>query len=308
MTRTVLVYAGGGDSTPWCEALAREVSGARVFAWPSDAAPDYAAVWAPTPAVVAAIRGARAVFLLGAGVDHLAPVMASLHGVRVVRIEDAGMADQMVEYALLATLQHQRGWHRYGEQQRAGQWVRHGARSRASVTVGVMGLGVLGGAVARALAGFGYTVRGWSRRPRAVGGVATSAGEGALGEFLAGSEVLVDVLPLTPATEGLLRRETLALLPRGATLVNMARGGHVVDGDLVALLDEGHLSHATLDVFGAEPLPEGSPLWGHPKVTVTPHVAALSLPERSAAQIAEKIARIEAGEAVTGEVDLDAGY
>jgi glyoxylate/hydroxypyruvate reductase A len=308
MTRNVLVYAGGGDPTLWCEALTRELPGMRVCPWPEEVVPDYAAVWAPTPAVVEAIRPARAVFLLGAGVDHLAPVMDSLRGVRVLRIEDAGMADQMVEYALLATLEHQRGWHRYGAQQRAGQWVRHPARSRASVTVGVLGLGVLGGAVARALADFGYTLRGWSRRPREVSGVTTYAGEGALGEFLAGCEVLIDVLPVTPATEGLLRRDTLARLPRGATLVNMARGRHVVEGDLLALLDAGHLAHATLDVFAQEPLPEGSPLWGHPKVTVTPHVAALSLPDRCAAQIAAKIARIEAGEPVTGEVDLDAGY
>lgn len=308
MSVHLLVYAGGGDPAPWCEAFARELPDAEVHAWPWRGATDYAAVWAPTPEVVAATRGARAIFLLGAGVDHLAPVMGLLRGARVVRVEDAGMADQMVEYALLATLAHQRRWHRYAEQQRTRRWERHPARARGDVSVGVMGLGVLGGAVARALADFGYAVRGWSRRPRAVPGVATCAGEGALAGFLAGCEVLVDLLPLTPATEGILRRETLSRLPRGASIVNVARGRHVAEADLVALLDEGHLSHATLDVFAEEPLPATSPLWSHPKVTLTPHVAALSLPGPCAAQVAAKVARLEAGEAISGEVDLDAGY
>lgn len=303
-----MVYAGGGDPSAWCEALAAALPGAELHPWPWSGPVDYAAVWAPTEAVVAAIRGARAVFLLGAGVDHLAPAMPRLRGVRVVRIEDAGMADQMVEYALLATLQHHRRWHVYADQQRARCWERHPARPRASLVVGVMGLGVLGGAVAAALRDFGFTVRGWTRRPRAFDGVATFAGDAELPAFLAGCAVLIDVLPLTPATAGLLRRETLSLLPRGASLVNLARGGHVVDDELRALLDEGHLAHATLDVFAGEPLAPESPWWGHPRVTVTPHVAALSLPERCAAQIAAKLARLERGEDVSGVVDLDAGY
>lgn len=308
MTLDLLVYTGGDDFGVWCAAFSRALPGVRVHPWPWTGAVDYAAVWAPTPEVVTVARRARAVFLLGAGVDHLAPVLEGFRGVPVVRVEDAGMADQMVEYVSLAVLMHQRHWHRYVRQQRQRVWERHDARHRASVGVGVMGLGVLGGAVARALARFGYTVRGWARRRREMEGVVTYAGDGELETFLAGTEVLVNVLPLTPSTENLLCWETLSRLPRGASLVNVARGRHLVETDLIALLDAGHLSHAVLDVFRDEPLPETSPLWEHPKVTLTPHVAARSLPDRCAAQIAEKIARMEAGEAVTGEVDLDAGY
>lgn len=308
MPLTLLLHAGGGDTTPWRDAFARHIPEAVVHDWPCDDVADYAAVWAPPRALFEGRAGLRAVFSLGAGVDHMLPVMEMLRGTRLLRIEDAGMADQMVEYALHGVLSHQRRMFTYAAQQRGRAWVRHPARSRASVTVGVLGLGVLGGAVARALAAFGYTVRGWSRRGAPLEGVAVYAGDAAFGDFLAGCEVLIDMLPLTPATENLLRRETLTRLPRGATLINLARGRHVVDDDLLALLDEGHLGAAVLDVFRGEPLAAEHPLWSHPRVVVTPHVAALSLPDGCAAQVAEKIRRIERGLPVTGEVDLDAGY
>jgi glyoxylate/hydroxypyruvate reductase A len=304
----IILYAGGWDVAPWREALARHVPSATVLSWPTDARADYAAVWAPPPAMFEGQRDLRAVFSLSAGVDHLAAATGALRGMSVVRIEDAGMADQMVEYVLLAALMKHRRWGTYAAQQSARRWQRHDARPRADLVAGVMGLGVLGGAVGRALADFGYTVRGWSRRARAVDGVRTFAGEGELAEFLAPCELLVDMLPLTPATESLLDRRVLSMLPRGAALVNVARGKHLVEEDLVALLDEGHLEGATLDVFRHEPLADESPLWRHPRVTVTPHVAAISVPERCVAQVAEKIARFEAGLAVTGLVDLDAMY
>ncbi len=304
----IILYAGGWDVAPWREAFARHLPSATVLSWPTDARADYAAVWAPPLAMFAEQSDLRAVFSLGAGVDHLVPVMGALRGTAVVRIEDAGMADQMIEYALLAALMKHRRWSTYAAQQTARRWQRHDARPRADLVVGVMGLGVLGGAVARALADFGYTVRGWSRRARAVEGVRAFAGEGELAAFLAPCELLVDMLPLTPSTESLLDRRVLSLLPRGAALVNVARGKHLVEEDLVALLDEGHLEGATLDVFRHEPIADESPLWRHPRVTVTPHVAAISVPERCVAQVAEKIARLEAGLAVTGLVDLDAKY
>lgn len=304
----LILYAGAWDVAPWRDALARDLPDATVLPWPTDEQADYAAVWAPPLAMFEQQRSLRAVFSLGAGVDHLVPVMPALRGTAVVRIEDAGMADQMVEYALLAALMKHRRWSTYVAQQSTRRWQRFDARPRRELVVGVMGLGVLGGAVARALADFGYTVRGWSRRARALDGVRTFAGEGELAAFLAPCELLVDMLPLTPETESLLDRRVLSMLPRGAALVNVARGKHLVEEDLVALLDEGHLDGATLDVFREEPLPDASALWRHPKVTVTPHVAAISVPDRCVAQVAEKIARFEAGLAVTGLVDLDGKY
>ena len=167
---------------------------------------------------------------------------------------------------------------------------------------------LLGGSVARAVRAFGFPVRGWSRSPRAIDGVACFSGRNALAEFLAGTRFLVCLLPLTDETQNLLCRATLSLLPRGASLVNLARGHLLVDEDLIALLDSGHLSAATLDVFRSEPLPETHPFWSHPKVSVTPHIAAQTLRHESLAQIAEKIRLLESGQAVSGIVERKRGY
>ncbi|HSV46594.1 MAG TPA: NAD(P)-dependent oxidoreductase, partial [Ramlibacter sp.] len=174
--------------------------------------------------------------------------------------------------------------------------------------VGVMGLGVLGQRVAQALAGFEFPVNGWSRSPREVAGIHCFAGEARMGAFLAASRFLVCLLPLTPDTEGLLNRATLSQLQAGGYVINVARGGHLVDADLIALLDSGHLAGATLDVFRTEPLPSEHPFWAHPKITVTPHTSARTLREESIAQIAGKIAAFERGEPLAGVVDRQRGY
>jgi glyoxylate/hydroxypyruvate reductase A len=174
--------------------------------------------------------------------------------------------------------------------------------------VGVLGLGVLGARVAQALQPFEYPVQGWSRRARSVDGVRSFVGAGQLRDFLASSQVLVNLLPLTPDTRGILDRATLSQLPAGAYLVNVARGEHVVDADLLALIDSGHLAGATLDVFSTEPLPADNALWHHPKITATPHISAQTLREESIAQIAGKMLALERGETVAGIVDTSRGY
>jgi glyoxylate/hydroxypyruvate reductase A len=171
-----------------------------------------------------------------------------------------------------------------------------------------MGFGTLGEAAAARLAPFGFPLAGWVRHQRARDGVALFAGEDGLAPFLARSDILVCLLPLTPATSGILNTRTLALLPKGAALINAARGAHVVIPDLLATLDSGHLSGATLDVFPDEPLPADHPLWRHPKVTVTPHVAAITWPEHAAAIIAGSIQRLRAGRPVAGTIDPRIGY
>lgn len=275
---------------------------------------DYAVVWAPPAELFAAAEPFRAIFTMGAGVDKLLrmPNLAALtRGAPIIRLNDAGMAMQMVEYVVHALVRHVRGFARYEQQQARGEWRKWPYVSRQDWTVGVMGLGSIGASVAKAIAAFGYPTLGWSRSPHSVPGVETSHGPAALDRFLRRVRVLVCVLPLTPETEGILNRENLGKLMPGACVINVARGQHLVDGDLIALLDEGHLSGATLDVFHDEPLPANHPFWSHPKVSITPHISAVTVIDESAAQIADKIRCIEGGQAVgtiDGVVRPELGY
>jgi glyoxylate/hydroxypyruvate reductase len=248
------------------------------------------------------------VFNLGAGVEALLARVPLPPHVPLIRIEDAGMGRQMIEYVGWAALRYFRRFDRYGEYQSRTEWRIHGPLEHADFPVGVMGLGVLGVQVAQALATFGFPVLGWSRSAKTIEHVRCFAGPHELGRFLMGVRALVCMLPHTKDTEGLLNRDTLSKLPAGAYLINVARGGLIVDDDLLALLDSGHIAGATLDVFNEEPLPSSHAYWRHPKVFMTPHVAATTLMPEAAAQVADKIHRLERGEPITGVVDRARGY
>lgn len=263
--------------------------------------------WNPPPEVFRKLPALRLVHALGAGVDGFLG-RPDLPDVPLARLLDAGMAEQMVEYALLGALMWQRRMPLYREQQLSAKWWQWPARERGEVRVGVLGLGEMGGAVARGLAGFGYALAGWSRTPRRLEGIDCHHGEPGLNALLARSDVLVSMLPSTADTRGLLDHARLAQLPEGALLVNAARGDQVVAEDLIALLDAGHLCGALLDVFATEPLPKDSPLWAHPKVTITPHVAALTVPGPSVKQVVENLRRWQRGEPLHGLVDRQRGY
>jgi glyoxylate/hydroxypyruvate reductase A len=226
----------------------------------------------------------------------------------LVRLDDAGMSVQMAEYACQAVVRHVRELDVYEQATREGQWSYRKPRDRADFPVGVMGLGVLGERVARALQHFEFPVRGWSRSPRSIQGVQCFAGPGEFDAFLAASRVLVCLLPLTAETEGILNRRTLGRLQPGGYLVNVARGGHLVEDDLLALLASGQLAGATLDVLRQEPPPPDHPFWRHPKITLTPHTSARTDRDASVAQIAGKIRALERGEPVAGVVDRVRGY
>ena len=191
---------------------------------------------------------------------------------------------------------------------RQGQWQFRKPQLRADFPVGVMGLGVLGERVAKALGVFEFPVRGWSRSPKQIDGVQTFSGEAGFRDFLRGTRVLVNLLPLTPETENILCRDTLQQLLPGAYLINVARGAHLVEEDLVALIAQGHVAGAMLDVFRQEPLPAGHPFWTIPQITMTPHTSARTLREDSIAQIVGKVAALSRGEAVVGMVDPQRGY
>ena len=293
---------------PWLQGLQAALPQADISVWqPGAPVADYAVVWAPPQQFMDEQQGIQALFNIGAGVDGLLQRRLP-PGVLVVRLDDAGMAVQMAEYVCHAVIRHFREFDQYEAGMRAGQWAYRKPRLRQDFPVGVMGLGVLGVRVAKALAQFEFPVNGWSRSPKAMGGIRAFSGQDGFHDFLAASRVLVNLLPLTPDTQDILSRDTLSRLQPGGYLINVARGAHLVEDDLLALLDSGHLAGATLDVFRTEPLPVGHPFWNHPRISLTPHTSARTLLGESIAQIVGKIAALERGEAIAGVVDPGRGY
>jgi len=293
---------------PWLQGLGQALPGASIEVWQPGAAPaDYAVVWAPPQQFLDEQPGLRALFNIGAGVDALLKLRLPT-GAQVVRLDDAGMSVQMAEYVSHAVIRHFREFDAYEADMREGRWSFRKPRSRADFPVGVMGLGVLGARVAQALSVFEFPVHGWSRTPKVLEGVRTHHGDVGLQTFLSSCRVLVNLLPLTPDTRDILNCETLGRLLPGGYLVNVARGAHLVEEDLLALLDRGHLAGATLDVFRTEPLPPEHPFWRSPKLTLTPHTSARTLRDESIAQIAGKIRALEAGQPIAGLVDRVRGY
>ncbi|MES2189528.1 MAG: glyoxylate/hydroxypyruvate reductase A [Pseudomonadota bacterium] len=296
---------------PWLEGFRAAFPDATLEEWAPGSMPaDYAVVWAPPQQFFDEQTALKGVFNIGAGVDALAKLNIPAH-VPVVRLDDAGMSVQMAEYVCHAVIRHFREFDGYEADVASGKWSYRKPRSRGDFPVGVMGLGVLGERVGRALAQFEFPVMGWSRSAKNLAGVNCFAGAEGLNDFLAATRILVCLLPLTPETENILNRDTLGRLLPGAYVVNVARGGHLVDEDLIALIDGGHLAGATLDVFRTEPLPSGHAFWKHPKISITPHTSARTLRDESIAQIGRKIRALEGGAAIAslaGVVDLKKGY
>ncbi len=290
------------QSGEWRTALEACLPEARVHVGPDSPACDYAVVWQPPASLFERQHRFKALFSLGAGVNSLL-AMPSLPRVPLVRMEDGGMAGQMVEYALYVVLREFRRFPGYRQDQLQARWEPRPVRARSDFRIGVLGMGVLGGAVARALADFGFDVSGWSRGAKAVPGVDCRHGPQGLDVVLARSHMLLLFLPATGATVGLLDRARLALLPAGAVVVNLSRGELLEEGALLEALDSGRMAAAYLDVFQHEPLPPDHPFWQHPRVRITPHVAALTDTRLACRQIADKIRRLEAGEPISGVVD-----
>lgn len=279
--------------------------------WPDigdKAAIEYALVWQPEPGLLAALPNLKAIVGLGAGIDHLLRDPALPKGVPIVRLVDPYMTDAMSEYIVLSVLRLHRQDLDYLAQQRAGIWEEREQKNAAERPVGILGFGTLGRDAGRKLQALGFAVAGWSRSPREVSGFATYAGPAGLDALLARSEILVCLLPLTDATAGILNAAAFARLPRGAGLVNAGRGFHLVEEDLIPALDAGQLSGAVLDVVRDEPLPAGHPFWHHPRIILTPHIAAETHPPTAAPIIREAIRRFDAGLPVDNRVDLARGY
>lgn len=293
---------------PWVQAVQQAFPGAWVSVWTPGAAPaDHAIVWAPSQQFIDEQRGLQTLFNIGAGVDALLQLKLP-PSLKVVRLDDAGMSVQMAEFVCHAVIRHFREFDGYDADTQSGKWSYRKPRSRADFAVGVMGLGVLGERVAKALQVFEFPVNGYSRSAKDLPGIRCFSGAQGLSDFLHATRVLVNLMPLTPETENILNKDTLAQLQSGGYVINVARGKHLVEDDLIALIDSGHLAGATLDVFRTEPLPADHPFWQHPKITVTPHTSARTLREENIAQIVGKIQALQRGEPINGVVDPQRGY
>jgi Phosphoglycerate dehydrogenase and related dehydrogenases len=312
----ILLAVSGWDPAIWARELAVHAPDRPVVLAPdgeADPSIDYALVWKPEPGLLARLPNLKVIFSLGAGVDHVF-LDPALPDVPIVRIVSPDLTARMSEYVVWQVLDHHRYGPSYRRQQAERVWHEfREQRAAADITVGIMGLGELGRDAAAKLRAIGFRVTGWSRAARAVEGVNTYAGEAGLGAFLASADIFVVLLPLTPDTSGILNRDLFAGMtrrgPLGApVLINAGRGKLQVEADILAALDEGLLGAVTLDVFATEPLPSDSPLWTHPKVTITPHAAAASVPSSLIGPIVAQMEAFERGEPLLNLVDRKAGY
>ncbi|HEX5454255.1 MAG TPA: glyoxylate/hydroxypyruvate reductase A [Stellaceae bacterium] len=295
----------------WRPLLAQLLPGHDIRYWPEigdRAAIEYALVWQPEPGLLASLPNLRLIVGLGAGVDHVLRDPAVPRHVPILRLVDPYMTDAMSEFVVLSVLRLHRQDLDYLAQQRGRAWREREQKNAAERPVGILGFGTLGQDAGAKLRALGFPVAGWRRDPKEIAGFPVFAGRDGLAALLARSEIIVCLLPLTAETTGILDAAAFARMPRGAAIVNAGRGGHLVEADLLAALDSGQLSGAVLDVFQDEPLPPSHPFWTHPRILVTPHIAAETHPPTAAPIIAEAIRRFEAGLPPANLIDPARGY
>ena len=308
---TLLFSSDSDPPEPWRRAFSRAFPDMGFRIWPVCGPLEdirYALVWRPEPGLLARLPNLKAIMVLGAGVDGVLADPSLPSSIPVIRLLGAGMSEPMAEYAAYAVLHFQRHMQAYPDQQRNSVWRRIPWALAGDWPVGVMGLGVIGGLVASRLAAFGYPVAGWARAPRTLEGIEVYGGRDRLRAFLTRSRVVINVLPLTAETKDILDASAFSAMPMGSYVVNIGRGAHLVEADLIAALDSGQLDGAMLDVFREEPLPASHPFWRHPKIAVTPHAAAPTIIAAAEIQVIENIRRLERGEQPLGVVNRSKGY
>jgi glyoxylate/hydroxypyruvate reductase len=308
---TILFRSGPASIARWRPLLAGLMPEHEIRYWPEigdRAEIDYALVWNPEPGLLASLPNLKLIFGLGAGVDHILRDPSVPPDVPIVRLVDPYMTEAMSEYVALQVLRLHRQDLDYMGQQRAAVWEERDQKNAAERPVGILGFGTLGQHAGKKLKALGFDVAGWSRTAREVPGFAAYAGPEGFDALLRRSEILVCLLPLTAETRGILNAAVFARMRRGAALVNAGRGGHLVEEDLIPALDSGQLSGAVLDVFREEPLPPEHAFWRHPRIIVTPHIAAETHPPTAAAIFRDAIRCFEAGLPVPNRVDPSRGY
>lgn len=311
MAGAIAYITRGGDGEKWKKALEAGL-GPVDFRNPKALGNiddiDVVLAWKPEPGLLATFKNLKMIVSLGMGVDHLLTDEKLPKGVPITRIVDDGLIGQMSEYAIYFTLRHHRDIEKYVASQSASTWKVEPFVDTINRRVGVMGLGTIGQDTAKKLVALGFPTSGWSRTAKDVPGVTTFHGADGLEKFLAQTDIMINVLPLTRETTGIINAKVLGALPKGAYVINMGRGGHVVDEDMLAALDSGHLSGAALDVFNVEPLPKDHRYWTHPKVQVTPHIAGATNPRTASVGVIENIKRLRAGQPLINTVDPKTGY
>lgn len=311
----ILFYHPFFNTDDWLPALQQQLPEATFYAWQKGTNPpaNYALVWHPTYEMLAHRKDLTAIFMLGAGVDGLLAQLQTApdllpNGVPVYRLQDAGMVEQMQEYTLATVMRYFRRLDEYQTQQSEHKWAYLAPYEYSDFTIGILGLGVLGAKVAEHLASLGFHVKGWSRSQKQIKQVECYS-ESQLSEFLKGTKLIINLLPSTPQTQGILNKTLFSQLEQEAYLINIARGKHLIEDDLIQALQSKQIKAATLDVFIQEPLPKEHPFWTRPDITITPHISAITKPLAAIPQIVTRIKQLEQGIAVQdGLVDLERGY
>lgn len=306
----ILYHGDAARGLAWQAAVTHALPQVRFSCWPD--AGDLGSIrhvvaWTLPDEIIAALPNLEILFSVGAGIDQLDTARLPAH-LRIIRMVEPGITDTMADYVAMAALALHRNLPFHLAEQRAGRWTWRDVAPAQQCRVGVMGLGELGRASLAKLVPLGFRLSGWSRSQVMIDGVDCFAGKDGFAPFLAGCDILVCLLPLTEETRGILNRNTLAMLPRGAKLINAARGGHLVQDDLLAALESGHLASAMLDVTDPEPLPPGHPFYVHPAILLTPHVAGITRTDSAGVSLIQNLGRLLRGEPLIGEVDRCRGY
>lgn len=309
-----LMFVSNEDrADQWRDNLKRELPDLNFYVWPEDqdvdkSSIDYVLVWKPANGVIKQFPNLKAILSLGAGIDGITCDPELPEDKPIVRLVDNSLSQGMTQFAVYWAIHFHRDLDKYLNFEKQKNWTQLPQVDAAHRRVGILGLGELGQAVGKALVDLQFDVAGWARSPKSIDGITSYHGQQGLSDFLKETEILICLLPLTSETEGILNADLFAQLPKGAVLINLARGRHLVEDDLVAALASDQISAAVLDVFHTEPLPASHPFWEHPKITVTPHIAALTFPHSGARYVADNIRRIERGETPLNLIDLKKGY
>lgn len=311
MTGRLVVKVGASRAEWWRETLQGLLPEFECRDW-DDAGDkstvDYAVVWRPPAGGLKTFPNLKCIVSMGAGIDHVLVDPELPKHLPIIRTVGDDLRQRMREYVALHVLRFHRRLPDIMAAQQRKEWDQVITPPAPERRVAVLGLGNMGAEVARTLTGLGFDVHGWSRSPKTLDGITCHHGDAGLSDLLPMAEILICLLPLTPATTGILNKDLFAQLPEGACVINVGRGGHLVEEDLIPALDSGHLGGATLDVLRQEPPPANHPFWTHPQILLTPHIASLIDPEAGAKVIAENIRRFDAGEEVPALVDLAQGY
>ncbi len=307
----LMIIAPDTKVTSWVKHLGRLEPGIDIRIWPDTGDVDdieFALSWQHPHGEFKKYKQLKCIASLGAGVDHLLADPDLPAGVPITRVVEHSMAQSMSEYVVLAALNYCRQFDDYQIDQSQKKWQPRIPLLAADMRIGIMGLGQLGKDAAGKLSALGFPVSGWSKTPKTIKGVDAFAGAEALDDFLSQTRILICMLPLTPETQGILNRQTFDKLPAGAYVINVARGAHLVEDDLLAALESDRLSGACLDVFEIEPLPPQHPFWDHPRVKLTPHISSITFSRAVAPQIIDNYRRSQAGQPLLNVVDPRRGY